>query len=87
MHRDRFRYTPQHESVNAAVAVRADHDQVCAPVLCLIQDHLPRVADGEKFSFDSLDSGFTQDVPGTGYSFFSPPRARFSIVSKRSGGG
>jgi hypothetical protein len=60
MHRNGFRNAAQHESVNAAVAVRAYYDQVRTPVLCLIQDGLSRVADWEEGSFNSLDALFTE---------------------------
>jgi len=77
MHRNGFGNAAQHESVDAAVAVRADHDQVRTPVLRLIQDDLSGVAYRQKFGFDSLDARFTQYLLRTSHSFLGPPPCLF----------
>lgn len=49
--------------------MRAEPDEVRAPVVCLVQNDLPRVPD-RLVGFDSLKARFAQDVQATCHGFF-----------------
>jgi hypothetical protein len=70
MHRNGFRNAAQHEPVDATVAVRSNHDQVCTPIFLLLQDDFSGVAYRHKTGFDRFDVRTTKYLVRTGNGFF-----------------